>query len=181
MSRCQRSYYHYTRASNLRQILHEAAILPGLDPLFAAPYGPPPKVCWFSCASPWEPICGATMALAPDTWPGHPRGIVPGPRFEAARIRVPAEITEPWDVFLAKRGAHWSAIMRLAQTGHDYKSDPWDWRVCEGPVTADTWLTVEIWDGERWRCVPRADRVYTVADLDAFLAGIAGPCGDNVR
>lgn len=169
MRQNQRSYYHFTCTANLRNILHEAAILPSTDPAFSTHYGHPPRVCWFSCASPWEPICKATTALAPDSWAEHPRGIVPGDRFEAARIRVPVEISEAWDVFLAKCGAHWSTIMRLAQAGYDYRSDPGDWRVCEGLVNADSWMTVELWNGECWRCVPREGRVYTVTDLDAFL------------
>lgn len=169
MRRRNRCFYHYTDLEHLKGILYAGAVLSYRNPTSPDPHGLPPLV-WFSCASPWEPISKSTLILAPDNWAKLPRGIVPGPRFGAVRIRVPFEVTEPWDRSLSKHGTHWSVLMRLAQTGYDYQSDPEEWRVCESPVPADTWLTIELWNGSYWQCLPRNGVVYNIADLDAFMA-----------
>lgn len=169
MSRRKRRFYHFTDLEHLKGILYTGAIVSNRDPTSSDPCGLPPLV-WFSCASQWEPICKSTLTLAPDNWAKLPRGVVPGPRFGAVRIRVPYEVTEPWDSALSKRGAHWRTLMRLAQTGYDYQSDPEEWRVCESPVIADNWLTIELWGGLDWLCLPRSGIVYAIGDLDSFIA-----------
>ncbi len=162
-------FYHYTDRAHLEGILHEGAIRPDAGTATPDPQRLPPCV-WVSSASKWEPICMATLAIGPEGGVGLPRNTVPGQRFEAARMQIKSEATMAWDSFLTNRGTSWSAIMRLAQTGYDYGSNPSEWRVCAGPVTPDQWLNIQLWDGERWKSVPRHKHAYAHGDLSAFMA-----------
>jgi hypothetical protein len=74
---------------------------------------------------------------------------------------------------MAKSGAHWSTIMRLAQTGYEQNSDPGRWLASRRPILARMWIGVDLWDGECWVRVPRQNEQYCAADLDAFAAGVS--------
>ncbi|MEI7901526.1 MAG: hypothetical protein WCK89_14845 [bacterium] len=163
----KRRLYHYTCRAHLKGILHEGTIEPRTDSACYDPYGVPPLV-WASAAEPWEAMCSATTAIGPCG--GLEPLTVPGLPYEAARIQISFEAAEAWDVAMAKCGCQWWAIMRLAQAGYEQDSDPGNWRACRRPVAAGAWLAVELWDGGCWQCVPRAGRVYDIADLDAFMA-----------
>lgn len=162
----ERGLYHYTDLPHLLGILRSGVIEPRTKSAWYNPCGVPPLV-WASSATPWEVICTATLAIGPD---GElPPGTVPGHPYEAARIRIPHDFSEEWDVAMAKCGSQWFTIMRLAQAGYEQNSNPRHWCACRRPVPAELWLSVELWDGGAWQCLPRKSRVYTTSDLDAFL------------
>jgi hypothetical protein len=164
--------YHYTDRPHLEGILRSGLIEPRTGSASGDAYGVPAAV-WFSTAEPWEPICSATMAIGPD---GElPPGTVPGRPLEAARIGVPVELTRPWETGLLQRGAHWSVIWRLSQTGMEYNSSPGDWRVTPDPVAAGEWTSIELWNGARWAPLPQGGLIYTLQDLELLIpATVAG-------
>lgn len=161
--------YHYTDLSHLRGILRTGAILPCCYLAGSDPQGLPPVV-WVSSADPWEVISAATLLIGPEGGVGLPRDIVPGNKFQAARINVAPAITKPWQTYLQNQGVDISVIARLWQTGTDYRSDPRKWQVCRGDVTADNWRAIELWDDERWLRIPASGKYYTAKDLDTFLS-----------
>lgn len=164
------SIYHYTHRTQLADILRTGAIEARTRSHWLNPHGIPP-LAWCSSAALWEPVCSATLVIGPDAV--LPINTVPGRAYEAARVRISPEAAEAWDIAMAKSGAHWSTIMRLAQTGYEQNSDPRRWLASRRPILARMWIGVDLWDGECWVRVPRQNEQYCAADLDAFAAGVS--------
>lgn len=158
--------FHYTDRVSLLGILRSGVIEARTRSPWYNPHGIPPLV-WCSSELLWEPTSSAGVVIGPSG--DLPPDIVPGHPYEAARIAVADASTEEWDIAMAKCGAHWSTIMRVAQAGYNLRSDPKRWRASRKALPVQAWLGVELWDGARWVPVRVGADMPNAADLVLFL------------
>jgi hypothetical protein len=140
--------FHYTVGIRLLKILEDQKIK-----CATAFIGKKEKpVVWFSTNQEWEKTAnkmwndkkGRLISLSKEETEELGNGLV--------RIEVTPE-TAPytWEDYKQKARVDRRILSGLYKVAKDQGADPREWRVSFVPVKMENWLSVELWDGEKWK------------------------------
>lgn len=152
--------WHYTCGARLKLILKSGEIRPATAGIEK---GERPAV-WFSSNPVWEETANKLLV---DPWTGEVRSLTKQETHKyaggLARIAVsPKTAPTNWEGFCRESGASMKTLAGLKKAAYSMGSRPSQWFVSFLPVCQERWLSVELWDGDKW--IPTPKRAKTLLE-----------------
>ncbi|MBW0161805.1 MAG: hypothetical protein HYI21_00390 [Sediminibacterium sp. Gen4] len=150
--------WHYTTKVHYPNIVNDGFLRPSKgDKIMGAK-----PALWFSKNPIWEPTA---TKLAGDSL-GNIYKLTPQQQFESfGMIRFGIEFDDSlisWSRYKHKSNIKTEWYCHLEQSGIEQGANPKDWFVSFQRVTSDKWLTVQEFDGEKWKVLTLEEHINII-------------------